>query len=130
MTGTIVEYAGTYTFDEVNNILKLYSGNNYCLHDFKVCKLTDSELWLAIPEPLSGEYMFDDLMGIKCRRATQADNIPDFIRGTETDKPWHPGLLEQPELNISAPEVQDITNNSAVIKSTVLGDNIKGCSIN
>ena len=81
ITGTIVKHTGTYTFDEISNILKLYIGNDYCLHDCKVCKLTDSELWLAILEPLSGEYMFDDLMGMKCRRATQADNIPDFILG-------------------------------------------------
>lgn len=45
---TIVkDEGGEYVFDEDEATLKLYNSNNKCEFDFKILKLTESELWLS-----------------------------------------------------------------------------------
>ena len=115
----VEQMEGRYTFDESNNILKIYTETDYCFHDFKVYKLTSSELWLGSFEPIKEEYL---PVSIKCRRATNEDNIPDFFTNNKNEDNNNDN--EQSSLNISSPVIQDIANTSAVIKGTILGDNI------
>lgn len=115
----VEQMEGRYTFDESNNILKIYTETDYCFHDFKVYKLTSSELWLGSFNPITEEY---DPVSIKCRRATNEDNIPDFFTNNKNEDNNNDN--EQSSLNISSPVIQDIANTSAVIKGTILGDNI------
>lgn len=119
MNDYVEQMEGRYTFDESNNILKIYTETDYCFHDFKVYKLTSSELWLGTFNPITEEY---DPVGIKCRRATNEDNIPDFFTNNKNEDNNNDN--EQSSLNISSPVIQDIANTSAVIKGTIIGDNI------
>lgn len=111
---------GRYTFDESNNILKIYTETEYCINDFKVYKLTSSELWLGQFDPVTEEYL---PVSIKYRRATNEDNIPDFFTNNKNEDNNNDN--EQSLLNISSPVIQDITYSTAVVKGSVLGENIK-----
>ena len=80
----IVKEKGEYVFNEGENTLKLYYENGSCLFDFKILKLTESEVWLAIFDVIDKKYPISP--DIKLRIAKESDDIPDFIINGENDK--------------------------------------------
>lgn len=104
----VKDKGGKYVYNDSETTLKLYDKDNYCDFDFKVFKLTESELWLGVFEPLDKKYPSSPTM--KFRVAKDSDNIPRFI--TDGDI----------EFTLSSPSVTDITTNSAEIKGIIYSD--------
>lgn len=79
---TIVkDEGGEYVFDEDEGTLKLYNSNNKCDFDFKILKLTESELWFSVYDVIDKKYPSSP--SIELRIVKESDDVPEFITGKE-----------------------------------------------
>lgn len=107
----VLEETGKFDFNVKNNTIKLYGSSNELKFDFKVLKLSNSEMWLSIFDKFSNSYPESPSLILKA--VSKDDQLPSYI--TE-------GFVD---INISSPSVTDIEDFQAVIKGSILGDNVK-----
>ena len=108
--GTIIKEKGKYVVDEDENTIKFYIDNDSLLYDFKVFRLTDTVFWLsANKESITSPT-------IELSLAKDDDNIPQFILDKESEI--------DDDFSISEPIIEDVNENSVIVKGTILGEGV------
>ena len=113
--GAVDKIKGEYEFNDDDNTIQLYTDSDYELFDFKILKLSTSEVWLSLYDPMSDEYPSSPTMKLKA--VSEGDDVPSFI----TDS----GSME---VSISTPTIENISTNKATVKGKIYGNDDKHLS--
>ncbi len=98
---------GNYEINKKSNIITLKSYNNNVYERFKVCKLSKNEMKVLLPD-VNGAYLEE--LSLEYEKIDDED-VPPFVNAEE-------------KLEISEPIVENITDISAQVKGTILGQNL------
>lgn len=116
-TGNIISVDGTYKVDKKNNLIYEYTDNGYLFCEYKVQKLTHGILKITS----------SDRQGNFPEQQTRTYYASDYdLPGSSMDPdiPEKPDTPQSPDFFISEPIIVDISEHSATVKGTIVGEGV------